>query len=139
MIKNTVLFGLSSIVSCSYALIDLDHAGEHHEKLALEHHMAQKLLFTPESIHVDDVKVHHEESHEALAEEKHTPDIHTIKRHGHHIEQLADSVEDDGIGSLFAKAGTSIAKGASKVGKYIAPAAKSVGKAMVPIAAEMAP
>ena len=107
--------------------------------------MAQKLLFTPESIHVNDVDVqdHAEISHAIAVEEQHTsshtPDIDTIKRHSHHIEQLADSVEDDGFGSMMAKAGSSIAKGASKAAKYVAPAAKSVGKAVVPIAAEMAP
>ena len=95
---------------------------------------------------MNDVDVqHHAEISHTIAEEEqhtastHTPDIHTIKRHSHHIEQLADSVEDDGFGSMMAKAGSSIAKGASKAAKYAAPAAKSVGKAIAPIAADMAP
>lgn len=50
MIKNTVLVGFSSVVASSHALIDLDHASEHHTKLAEEHHADAKLLFTPSHI-----------------------------------------------------------------------------------------
>lgn len=75
------------------------------------------------------------------------PDIHTIKRHSHHIEQLEDGVQvDDGFGSMMGKMGSSIGKMASSAGKgiskaatYAAPAMKSAGKVVAPIAMEMAP
>lgn len=82
MMKNTVLYGLSSLISCSYALIDLDHAGAHHEKLAEKHHEDQKLLFTPSHLQETATKgaAHHEDIVASV------PHIETIKRHGHHID-----------------------------------------------------